>query len=326
MRFWSDFVHGQTLSAILAAQGAMGAREAADIKASNVMREVGGRILLLDFGLTHDIGASVPSGGTPAYMAPELILERAPSHASDIFALGVLLFQLLMLKFPFQRSIIGLPSKRLRLLDEQPDLAEALLRVIDKATETDPGLRFQTAGELIAALSGAVDRQETTRSVPAAPRRGKWMLDAAAAVAVTVGGVWVYQRSGGSPVGGSAHATYNQAQELLDHYYRPKAIEQAIGLFEKTTTEDPKFALAYAGLARAHFLQYWQLRDTSHIEPSKAAATKALALERNLPPVHVTLGRLYTETGRNDLAVQELDEAMRLAPHNTEAHQALAEL
>jgi len=345
--FWSDFVDGQTLTAILAAQGTMGAREAAgiivdvakavsavhaagllhrDIKASNVMREVGGKILLLDFGLTHDIGATVPSGGTPAYMAPELMLHQEPSRASDIYALGVLLFHLLTLKYPFQRSLIGLPSKRLRLLDERPDLPEPLSRVIEKATELDPSHRYQTAGELIAALSGAVDLTEATRTSPQVPTKRKWLFAAAAAFAVTVGGAAIYFRPGGlSPVGG-AHATYNQAQELLDHYYRPKAIEEAIRLFEKTTAEDPKFALAYAGLARAHFLQYWQLRDKSHVEPSEAAATKALSLDRNLPSAHVTLGRLYTETGRNDLATQEIDEALRLDSRSAEAHQALAEL
>ncbi len=75
--FWSDFVQGQTLSDVLATQGPLGPREAAlvgidvsravgavhaagfihrDIKAGNVMRETGGRILLMDFGLTYESG------------------------------------------------------------------------------------------------------------------------------------------------------------------------------------------------------------------------------------------------------------------------------
>src|SRR5712691_6407415 len=92
--FWSDFVRGKTLSAVLAEQGPFGYREAAligielckalsavhaagllhrDIKAGNVMREEGGRILLMDFGLTDEHDAAHRFGGTPVYLAPELL-------------------------------------------------------------------------------------------------------------------------------------------------------------------------------------------------------------------------------------------------------------
>ena len=91
--FWSDFVQGKTLADLLTEQGPLGPRETAlvgidvckaagavhaagllhrDIKARNVMREEGGRILLMDFGLTHEAGADDSPSGTPAYMAPEL--------------------------------------------------------------------------------------------------------------------------------------------------------------------------------------------------------------------------------------------------------------
>src|SRR6266567_893615 len=86
--FWSDFVRGKTLSAQLAAQGPFGYREAAvigielgkalsavhaagllhrDIKTANAMREEGGRILLMDFGLTDEDEAAYRFGGTAAY-------------------------------------------------------------------------------------------------------------------------------------------------------------------------------------------------------------------------------------------------------------------
>ena len=95
---WSDFVQGTTLSRLLAAQGPLGPREAAlividvcravgavhavgllhrDIKSGNVMREEGGRILLMDFGLTLERGIENDPSGTPAYMAPELLLGPA---------------------------------------------------------------------------------------------------------------------------------------------------------------------------------------------------------------------------------------------------------
>ncbi|MCX6629880.1 MAG: serine/threonine-protein kinase, partial [Candidatus Solibacter sp.] len=95
--FWTDFVRGKTLAALLAGQGSFGAREAAligielcgalgavhaagllhrDIKPGNVMREEGGRILLMDFGLTHE-AAGGGFGGTLPYMAPELLTGQS---------------------------------------------------------------------------------------------------------------------------------------------------------------------------------------------------------------------------------------------------------
>jgi serine/threonine protein kinase len=110
--FWSDFVYGRTLSSLLGVQGRFGATETAligidlckavnavhaagllhrDIKTGNVMREEGGRILLMDFGLTRETSEAHSIAGTPSYMAPELFKGSAATVESDIYALGVLL-------------------------------------------------------------------------------------------------------------------------------------------------------------------------------------------------------------------------------------------
>src|SRR5207253_4394228 len=104
---WSDFVGGKPVADLLHQQGAFGARETAaigmelcralsamhgagllhrDIKASNAMREEGGRILLMDFGLSEEVAGGGALGGTPSYMAPELFTGSRPSVATDIYA------------------------------------------------------------------------------------------------------------------------------------------------------------------------------------------------------------------------------------------------
>ena len=149
--FWSDFVHGKTLSALLAAEGPFGPREAAligidlckavsavhgagllhrDIKTGNVMREAGGRILLMDFGLTHAHDAGQHLSGTPVYMAPELLAGDSATIATDIYALGILLFHLLTGKYPVDGSSfaeirsIHESGDRQALLDLRSDLPE----------------------------------------------------------------------------------------------------------------------------------------------------------------------------------------------------------
>jgi len=63
------------------------------------MREEGGRILLMDFGLTHESGNGPNFAGTPVYMAPELWSGQPATAASDVYALGVLLFHLVTGKY-----------------------------------------------------------------------------------------------------------------------------------------------------------------------------------------------------------------------------------
>ena len=116
---WMEFIQGETLAKMVRDRGPMSAREVVgigvdlcsalsalqgasllhrDIKAHNVMREVGGRIVLMDFSgaWTSEAGETPANlSGTPLYMAPELFENRAPSVASDIYSLGVLLFYLL---------------------------------------------------------------------------------------------------------------------------------------------------------------------------------------------------------------------------------------
>jgi Flp pilus assembly protein TadD/tRNA A-37 threonylcarbamoyl transferase component Bud32 len=356
--FWSDFVRGRTLAALLRTQGPFGPHEAAligvdlaqavsavhaagllhrDIKSSNAMREEGGRILLMDFGIAHALGDGQHSGGTPAFMAPELLAGEAASTASDIYALGVVLFELLTAKLPYPGATLAEARRahesgaRRHLLDLRPELPQRLARVVEKAIDRDPARRYSSAGQLIAALTDAT----ALSSAPAAARRRRlrpWML--APAAALLAGALWLTplgevalataRRATFSTAG--AYSTYLNAQDLLDHYYRPGATREAIRLCEQIIAADPGFALAYAGLARARFLEFWHQRDPKSAAPAIAAAATALELDPNLAGAHVTLCRLYTETGRNDMASREAAEALRLDAHNAEAFAALAEL
>jgi serine/threonine protein kinase len=362
--FWSDFVHGKTLSALLAAEGPFSAREAAligvdvckavgavhaagllhrDIKSANVMREAGGRILLMDFGLTHDHDATQYLSGTPVYMAPELLAGTPASIASDIYALGVLLFHLLTGKYPVDGSSISEiktshdAGSRQTLLDVRPDLPEQLARVVEIAANPEPSKRYRSAGQMISALSEAVGLGPITvesLQLPSA-RPFRWWILAAIAAALAIPFTLPQVRhaffagetgkTSGQPIA-AVHNDYQQAHDLLAHYYRPRALETAIPLLQKTVEQDPRFAPAFADLGRANVLQFIQQRDTKYMDPARQASLQALSLKPDLASAHVTLGMLYTWTGKNDLAVQELDEALKLDKYNAQAYGAQAEL
>ncbi|MBI3243247.1 MAG: protein kinase [Chloroflexi bacterium] len=135
-----------------------------DIKPANIMLERQGRVILTDFGLAKLMSASrfTTSGailGTPAYMAPEQALGQAGDKRVDIYALGVLLYELVTGQLPFEAdSAIALILMHLnqaaappRTLN--PDLPEGLEQVILKAMSKRPETRIQSADELAAHLN-----------------------------------------------------------------------------------------------------------------------------------------------------------------------------
>lgn len=177
---WMELVDGETLEARLSTHGPMGAGEVAplgidlcqalaavhrqglvhgDVKAQNVMREKGGRIVLMDFGAGRAQGADAAGvAGTPMYLAPEVLAGAPPTPQSDLYSLGILLFHLLTSKFPY--NAIDLDSlraahadgERTWLRDLRPDLPHALVHTIERAIDPDPAQRFATAGAMERAL------------------------------------------------------------------------------------------------------------------------------------------------------------------------------
>ena len=91
-----------------------------DIKPENVL-VADGTVKLLDFGLSHQAEDEGNIGGSPLYMAPELIKGEEPSTASDLYAVGVLLYQLITNKHPFGTFDTGFYT---RLLTVEPDWQE----------------------------------------------------------------------------------------------------------------------------------------------------------------------------------------------------------
>lgn len=207
---WMELIRGRDLRRIVVENGPFGPREAAlvgidlcraaaavhareilhrDIKAQNVMREEGGRIVLMDFGIGRDLERrpepGEPPSGTPLYLAPE-VLEGAPASVqSDVYSLGVLLFFLVTGTFPVEgRSLDELrrahrEGKRRLLRDVRPELPEGLVTVIERALAAKPEARPSSMGQLERALLGTLGSGTAAEAadVPAPPgsRRRRWL-------------------------------------------------------------------------------------------------------------------------------------------------------
>ena len=146
-----------------------------DLKPSNVLLSAAGRPMLLDFNLANsDVTGSQTPGGTMPYMSPEQLAEfrfleavepAAVDERSDVFSLGVILFELLSGRLPFGEVVSGRSSaerakamaaaqargpQSLRGLNPQVD--PGLARLIERCLSLDPSLRPRSASALAAAL------------------------------------------------------------------------------------------------------------------------------------------------------------------------------
>ena len=210
---WMDLIDGETLERRLEEEGTLSATEAAavgldicaalsavhaagllhrDVKTQNVMRERGGRIVLMDFSAGHplptDAASPVPLAGTPLFMAPELFHGAGPTPGSDVYSLGVVLFRLLTGRFPVDASTVGevraahIAGAYRSLATLRAGLPERICSAVTHAIHPDPAVRFASADALAIALRAGLGAPSGT---PRDVRRYTWRYVGLAAAAAT---------------------------------------------------------------------------------------------------------------------------------------------
>ncbi|HAV78869.1 MAG TPA: hypothetical protein DCX53_16075, partial [Anaerolineae bacterium] len=134
-----------------------------DIKPANLMLNTQGHAILMDFGIAKIVGGQSHTAtgavvGTAMYMSPEQIRGESPDRRSDIYALGVTLFEMAGGQPPYQADSamtlmmmhVNDPIPDLRKLN--PEVPDELVAVINKALAKNPNDRYQTAAEMATAL------------------------------------------------------------------------------------------------------------------------------------------------------------------------------
>ena len=122
----------------------------------------------------------------------------------------------------------------------------------------------------------------------------------------------------------TAYASYLKGLSYLQRYDKPGSLDTSMQHFNDAVKIDPRFALAYAKLAEAKRLKSRLTTDPHLLERALADGQRAAEINDQLAPVHVALGGIHLDAGRNDLAAQEFQRALALDPRNAEAHQRLA--
>ena len=122
-----------------------------------------------------------------------------------------------------------------------------------------------------------------------------------------------------------AYDLYLQGRNVLRNSHDVDGIRPAVALFEQAIDKDPNFALAYTGLADSSLRMYGVSKESIWAQKATLAAQQAERLSNNLPEVHLSLGSVYSMTGKNTQAVTELNRALELAPNSDEAYRNLGD-
>jgi serine/threonine-protein kinase len=139
-----------------------------DVKPENIMVRSDGVVKLMDFGISHmlDLERLTVTGqllGSPAYMAPEHVEGRQLDFRTDVFAAGIVLYQLTVGRLPFEGKNPHEVLKRIaecKFIDPRqanPQIGNRLGRLILRAMAADPNDRFPNVGEMVLALEGYLE-------------------------------------------------------------------------------------------------------------------------------------------------------------------------
>jgi zinc protease len=228
-----EFVEGESLRSLLEREGRLEtgraiefARQLADglaeahrqsivhrdLKPENIMIGPDGSLKVMDFGISRSYAEDATMTGsvvgTPAYMAPEQAEGKSLDHRTDIYAFGLILYEMFTGEQTFHGdTAVTLALKQVRERPTNPTkLTPTLPRRVDaaimKCLEKDPAKRFQSVEEAFQALAGvaAPDGPKVAKVANAGRRKFVWAGLGAVAVMAAAAGVWWYSRPSDSVV------------------------------------------------------------------------------------------------------------------------------
>ncbi len=326
-----------------------------DLKTANVIITPEKRAKILDFGLAKRLETKAPGEaglsqksisqagsfmGTMCYSAPEVFRGKAADVRSDIWSLGIMLYEMTAGKLPFDgQTAFELTSAILR---DRPAsfpsrVPAGLSAVVLKCLEKDPESRFQKAGEVRTALKALAADSLAGLAAPVSRGRRRLrngiLLGAVLIAAVFTILTFIPKRSlpqktrGGQAslsTGGRASSIpeaneyFEKAMMFVNHQFD---LQRARKMLERALEDDPKFAEARAWYGFTFLLEVdsGYSNDSSFLYKAEEELRRALENDPNTARAHSSLAALYFYQGRMELVRQEAEKALKINPLEMDA-------
>ncbi len=317
-----------------------------DLKPNNLMLEPSGKVRILDFGLARQVDPLATQTGLPedplgtiAYMAPERLLGRPLKPASDIYSLGVVLYELIVGQRPFA-ALDGLALAAAHLQSNSdhwqfPASADSGTAALVRAmTARDPAQRMPSMAavrERIAAIAvGKAPSAPPRARGAAALARARRAMPAACAALLGAGALLlalqlVQHRQTAAAAPFSQAGAMRAGLEALRVGDRDGAIDSALAHFGSIIAHRPDHAGAAAGLSLAYSMRYvGDGRDDTWLRRADASAQQALQANDQLAIAHAARAWVQALQGHGEAALAAAGRALELDPSDLSALNAKA--
>ena len=330
-----------------------------DLKSANVIITPDGQAKVLDFGLaqrlpeedltevTRSTGTLNETGaltGTLPYMAPEVLSGQPADTRSDIWALGVMLYEMGAGELPFKgKTSFELCSAILRELPTPlPPRVPATLRgIIQRCLAKEPGQRYQRASEVRAALEAIASGNAAAPAATLA-RLPRWAWILVGGAALSVFGVVASLKmnriepppvpsgspprtaarlSTGAPVSSNVEANEYFEKAML-FLITQLNIARGRQMLERALELDPHFAEAHAWYGFTHLLllETGQSNDAALLYKAEEDLRRALQDDPNSGRAHSALAAVHYYQGRKELVPDESRKALKANPNDLDAY------
>jgi RNA polymerase sigma factor (TIGR02999 family) len=316
-----------------------------DVKPANIIVTAEGVVKLLDFGIAHVLDVTASQGGvtagTVAYMSPEQVTSRPLDQRTDLWSLGVVLYEMCTGVRPFRADSTAATLEA--ILNESPlpvsarrrELPAYLDAIIGRLLAKDPDQRYPSADQLISDLmqhSSITSPASATTLPTARPFRAAARFGAAAVVV----GALIMTRHGTPSRTQSGHMSDRRmaaidlfAQGNREVLFRTDSgRRQVLDFFRRAVEADSTYAPAQAGLAHAlvHIGEPAGGTTRERIAAAEQAARTAIVLDSTLADAHAALGHVLLIDYQFERAEEQLRRATDLDPRHSGVREFLIRL